>query len=357
MRSLQNIREAIKLFGNGTPAPGGPAVKADVLEIIAILRLRKAQRELKAGLLLTEQMAEIISEASPALRRGEPMLLIGETGGAKTALAEYLASALSPAGYEFISGYGDISSTQVIGTHELRVVDGATASVFVAGPLLRAMESGSPIILDEINAMPPDFLKRLNRILQLVPGETYSVQENAGRRVKVAPGFVILATANEQSSNRYRGIFALSAELVNRFGANTFRVHYPDADLDFRATPSENLLLATASLANSNGELPANVTSDELLRATRFAFISQQIFAGRYGEGFDEFIGTDNRVDGRPGLAEYVLAPRTLATLLRNVRASEGSLSIPRALKRFVDGVMHPEDRSTLARIMHSQGF
>ncbi|HUH52898.1 MAG TPA: AAA family ATPase [Microbacteriaceae bacterium] len=328
-----------------------------VLQNVATLRIRDANKELTSGLLLTPQMEAIIAESVPAISRGEPMLLIGETGGAKTALAEHLAKKLHQEGHEFISGFGDISSTQVIGAHELRVEDKATSSVFVPGPLLRAMKAGTPIILDEINAMPPEFLKRLNRILQLVPGEEYRVQENAGRPVTVAAGFVIIATANEQSSERYRGIFSLSSELINRFGANTFRVEYPDADLDFRDVPVENLLLATIALSNSRGVLTPKVTETELESVARFAFITQQIFSGRYGEGFDTFISNDQRIDGRPGLEENVFAPRTLVKLLNNVRDSGGALTVAHALKRFVDGVMNPNDRAVLSHIMRTQGF
>lgn len=328
-----------------------------VLQILATLKVRLAKKELAEGLLQTAQMKAIIRAAKPTIARGEPMLLIGETGGAKTALAEFLANRISPKGHEFISGYGDISSTQVIGAHELHAEGDATVSVFQPGPLLRAMQRGTPVILDEINAMPPDFLKRLNRILQLVPGDTYRVQENAGRPVTVAKGFVIIATANDQSSERYQGVFALSAELINRFGASTFRVHYPDSPLEFADLPHENILLASAAISSPSGDLPPHVKESEVIAAARVAFISQQIFAGRYGEGFADFIASDQIVDQRPGLEQNVLAPRTLVVLLENVRTSGGALSVGEALHRFVEGVMHRTDRHVLAEILRSQGF
>lgn len=300
-------------------------------------------------------MRDIIAEALPALTRGEPLLLLGETGGAKTALAEYLSRVMLGSEPELVSGYGDITSSQLIGSHELRSEQGATVSVFVAGPLLRAMAEGRPVILDEVNAMPAEFLKRLNRILQLRPGDTFAVQENSGIGVTIEQGFAILATANEQTPHRYRGIDRMSAELVNRFGANSYRVHYPDARLAYTDVPRENALLAAASIADASGQVPLG--ADELERVARAAFISQQVFAGSHGEGFSRFVSTEREIDGRPGLEESVLAPRTLVAIVQKAARSGGQVTLDHALTRFVDGVMHAEDRRVLALILRSQGF
>lgn len=328
-----------------------------VLDALGALRLREARRQLRDGLLLTDQMTGIIAEALPAVLHGAPVLLVGETGGAKTALAEHLARQAVGLEPELVSGYGDITSAQLIGTHELRAEGGATVSAFVPGPLLRAMTEGRPVILDELNAMPAEFLKRLNRILQLRPGDVLGVQEDAGREVRIAPGFAILATANEQTPHRYRGLDRLSAELVNRFGANAYRVHYPDAGLGYEEFPAENALLAAAAVADPHGRLPDELSVDELQRVARAAFISQQVFAGEHGEGFGEYVSTEREIDGRPGLEEAVLAPRTLVAVLQKVAGSAGSVSLDRALTRFVEGVMHREDRRVLALILAGQGF
>ncbi|MEJ6489934.1 AAA family ATPase [Leucobacter sp. USCH14] len=328
-----------------------------VLEALGTLRIREARQQLRDGLLQTAQMRGIIREAVPALRQGDPVLLVGETGGAKTALAEHLARAGLGREPELVSGYGDIMSAQVIGTHELRAEAGATVSVFTPGPLLRAMHEGRPVILDEVNAMPPEFLKRLNRILQLRPGDSLNVQENAGRPVTIAPGFAILATANEQTPHRYRGLDRLSAELVNRFGANAYRVHYPDTGCDYAAFPAENGLLAVAAVTDRHGALPDHLPPDALIRAARAAFISQQVFAGEHGAGFADYVSSEREIDGRPGLEESVIAPRTLVAILRKVAGSAGEIDLDRAFTRFVEGIMHREDRRVLALILEGQGF
>ena len=353
----------LRAAAGASPEPGwrSAIVSEDrrdgVLEALGTLRLREAARQLRGGLLETAQMRGIISEALPAVLRGDPVLLVGETGGAKTALAEHLSRLAVGGDPEFVSGYGDITGAQLIGTHELRADGGATLSVFVPGPLLRAMTQGRPVILDEVNAMPAEFLKRLNRVLQLRPGDSFGVQEDAGREVRIAPGFAILATANEQTPHRYRGLDRLSAELVNRFGANAYRVHYPDTGLGYDEFPAENALLAAAAVVDPRGDLPPGIGVDELFRVARAAFISQQVFAGEHGEGFGEYVSTEREIDGRPGLEEAVLAPRTLVAVLQKVSGSGGAVSLERALSRFVEGVMHREDRRVLALILQGQGF
>lgn len=356
LNRVRALREAKSAFEVNTSHLPDDVDRDEVMHGYGVLRLREARQQLRSGLLLTEQMRRVEREAVSALHRGEPVLLIGETGGAKTALAEHLSRLITNTEPELVSGYGDITSAQVIGTHQLRSDAGTPVTEFAPGPLLRAMTEGHPVILDEINAMPAEFLKRLNRILQLRPGDQFRVQENAGALVRVQPGFVVLATANELSSRRYRGIEQLSSELVNRFGAHTFRVHYPDVDVPFTGVPRENLLLASAAAVDREGRL-RGMSEDELERFARVAFISQRVFSGSQEAGFRDFVSTERTIDGRPGLEESVLAPRTMVALVSKVASSAGALTVNDAVARFVEGIMHREDRAVLTLICQGQGF
>ena len=239
--------------------------KEKFLEEVTRLQIREWKRQLDSGLLMTEQMQTIIDETLPAMMRGEPTLFIGETGGAKTALAEYMARRYYGVEPEFVSAYGDVNSYQLIGKQELREENGASVSEFVPGPIIRAMEQGKPLILDEINAMPPELLKRLNKIMQLRPGDKFTVQEDSGRIVEVHPGFCIIATANEKSK-RYKGVDDLSVEFQNRFGANINRVRYPDHDKSYGEYPRENAQLAMAAVATERGELPRQKLTSGILK-------------------------------------------------------------------------------------------
>lgn len=368
-RSLTRVEQAtIAASGERVPAGGASAALAPqatqepdavpdaVLDAALQIRIRQARRELETGLVLNAQMRELITAATPAVLTGAPILLIGETGGAKTALAEHLAG-MGGEAHEFVSGYGDITGAQIIGAHELRASGGATVTEFAPGPLLRAMQRGVPIILDEINAMPPEFLKRLNRILQLRPGARFAVQEQPGLTIEIARGFVVLATANEYAPHRYRGIEPLSAELVNRFGSGTFRVHYPDAGGDISDVPAENLLLAAAVVSAPDGSLPQGLGIAELTPLARAAFISQQVFVGNPDAALERYRGTEREFDDEPGLAETVIAPRTLAAVLEGVMLQGGATALTGALERFTAGVMHAADRAVLRLILAGQGL
>ena len=92
-------------------------------------------------------------------------------------------------------------------------------------------------------------------------------------------------------------------------------------------------------------------------RVCRAAFISQQGFAGTHGTGFDSYVSTERDIDGRPGLEESVLAPRTLVAILQKVAGSGGGVTLDQALRRFVAGIMHREDRRVLTLVIRGQGF
>lgn len=349
-RRIATLEKRLDSVGEGIDIPSGCSKEGFLAEVMRLQVLRQ-KRELDSGLLRTSQMQEIIDQSLPAMVRGEPVLFVGETGGAKTALAEYISKNLLGVDPEFISAYGDVNSYQIIGKQELTAESGQTESTFVPGPIVRAMEQGKPLILDEINAMPPEILKRLNKIMQLRPGDRFSIQEDSGRVVTVAKGFCIIATANEKSK-RYKGVDSLSAEFKNRFSANTYRVRYPDHAAGYDEFPRENAQLAMAAIATERGELPPEISEREFDNFVRAARLSQQIFAGTNGEEYDRFVDTDRIVDGLPGLEDTVIAPRTMVDILRSVVESRGAVSLPQKCETFLDGVENPNDRKVLYNIL-----
>lgn len=342
-KQLSEVDENIEIPPNSS--------KEQFLKEVTRLQVREWKRQLDSGLLMTEQMQTIIDETLPAMMRGEPTLFIGETGGAKTALAEYMARRYCGVEPEFISAYGDVNSYQLMGKQELREKNGASISEFVPGPIIRAMEQGKPLILDEINAMPSELLKRLNKIMQLRPGDKFTVQEDSGRIVEVHPGFCIIATANEKSK-RYKGVDDLSVEFQNRFGANINCVRYPDHDKSYGEYPRENAQLAMAAVATERGELPPEIDKRDFEDFVRAARLSQQVFSGTNGEGYNQFIDTEKLVDDRTGLEETVLAPRTMVDILRKVAGSYGVVSLKRACQTFLDGIKNQNDRKVMHHIL-----
>lgn len=363
----------------------------EVVKEVAKRQALKDARDLRKGLLLTEQMQDSIDYVLPSLMAGKPVLLVGETGGAKTALAEFISKEYMGEEPELISGHAEVNSYQLVGKMSLATEGGelssdaintvmdqlvaaggedfdeltpesrtqlritamwllankATVSEFMPGPMLRAMEEGKPIILDEINAMPADFLKRLNKVLQLRPGDTYTPQEDSGRSVKIKPGFCIIATANEKSK-RYKGVDDLSVELLNRFGANVVRIGYPDATVPDGQPPKDNLRLALAFLRDRNGELDPDIDLTEIGKFVRAAHVTQKLFTG---SDVPDYVDPDTV---RDGLKDAVIAPRTMIDILSKVK--EGH-EMPAILAHFVSGFKNQSDQKALKIILEHNGF
>lgn len=321
-------------------------------EYITLILNREKRQQYEAGIVLTEQMQTVINDILPSIINGRPALFVGETGGAKTALAEFISRFYFQKEPEFISGYGDVNSYQLMGKTGL--VKGETA--FESGPIIRAMEEGKLLILDEMNAMPADFLKRINKVLQLRPGDTFTIQEDSGREVKIQPGFAIIATANEKS-RRYKGVEDLSTELLNRFGANVKRIHYPDNDVVYGGMPLENLIIARASVTDRRGQLSPFINLEELENFVKACHISQQVFTGNYGEGFKDLLSPEHIADKRPGLEEQVLAPRTMTGILEKLVSFHGNKNLNDLLIDYIDGIKSQNDKSQMITILSGQGF
>lgn len=338
-----------------------PSFVQEVAQEIERRDRKQARREYEHGLVVTDSMEHVIEEALPSLIKGSPVLFVGETGGAKTALAEYLSREYIGKEPELVSGYSDVNGYQLMGKTGLSTKDGATVSEFVEGPVVRAMEAGVPLILDEVNAMPPEFLKRLNKIMQLRPGQSFKIQEDSGREVVVKQGFAVMATANEKSK-RYKGVHDLSSEFVNRFAADTYRIHYPDYDIVVGQPPIENMRIAYGAVCDEVGEIQTRLPDGQLTEFVKAAHMTQRLYAGHISEGLEQSVldavGTDRLADeGATGLDETVLAPRTMAAILEKVRDSNGTLSLERVLGTWLEGVKSPHDRKVLKTVLGSRGL
>lgn len=366
-------------------------------------RMRKElRRQFEAGLVLTDDMRHIIRVALPSLVAGNPALLVGETGGAKTALAKYLSRECIGKEPEIVSGYADVNGYQLMGKtglvrsgkdtsdEEIRRIiaeegldwdklspeqrieyrikgksldtaSGATISDFIAGPVVRAVEEGRPLILDEINAMPPEFLKRLNIIAQLRPGMTFSVQEDSGRVITVKQGFCIIATANEKS-RRYSGVHDLSTEFRNRFTANTYHIGYPDADVVVGQEPLDNYKVAYGAVSDRAGEVLFGEGVEKLEAFAKAAHMTQRLFSGHIREGLSDVerdvIGSARLADaGATGLDENVIAPRTMVDLLEKVVQSRGAVMLAEVLKEWTGSIKSPHDKQVITTILSTRGL
>ena len=383
-----------------------PELNQKVVDELARRKRLDDRREIRHGLLLTDEMKKLTETFVPQLLGGKPVLLVGETGGAKTAAAEYMAQEVNrqlgkdPKAYEFVSGYDDVNSYQLMSRLGLKVQDGMPSDTEIEaltqkilgdeqqgqqltpeitaaarlkavdilfdkkvvtvsedGPLARAIRHGMPIVIDEGNAIPPGMLKRLNKFLQLRPGDSFTLQEDGGEQVTVQKGFCVIFTANEKSA-RYSSTYELPADFKNRFAANVGRVSYPDLDVLPGQPPQTLLRLAEATIVNQYGEVPEdNPALDKrtILNFVKACHRLQRMFCIPLENLQDtEKAGLDasivrNAGGGRTALRMETISPRMMTGILDDlVQGGRSGTQLKDVLERYIEGITEPSDRQVI---------
>jgi MoxR-like ATPase len=330
------------------------------------------RRQLRHGLLKTPDMEKVIDDFLPQATAGKPVLFVGETGGAKTAAAEQLASEVltqlgkDPKAYEFISGYGQLNSYQLMGKDTIRTDDeGRTFTEYAYGAVTRAMKEGVPVIIDEANAADPnDIQKRFNKIMQLKPGDTFQIQEDGGERVVVQPGFCLIMTANEKSG-RYKSVNEMSADFKNRFGANIARIGYPDADILPGNVPPTLMRLAQANIMDRYGQMPKDNPALDVTEVSEFVAAChrlQRLFTiplENLNEAERDTLDTSmrrNTGSGQTALKSETISPRMMSEILTDlVAGGRSGVRLDTILDRYVQGVTDASDRAIIKMILDNR--
>ncbi|MBK9107035.1 MAG: AAA family ATPase [Saprospiraceae bacterium] len=163
---------------------------------------------------------KLIEMAIASLLSDRALLLLGVPGTAKSWLAEHLSAA--------ICGHSNLLVQGSSGTNEdaLRygwnyaelISKGPSQQALVPGPVMRAMESGQLVRIEELTRIPTEIQDALISILseKLIPIPELGIE------VKARQGFNVLASANDMD----KGIYPLSSALQRRF--NTLVMPLPD---------------------------------------------------------------------------------------------------------------------------------
>jgi MoxR-like ATPase len=165
--------------------------------------------------------ARLVEIAVASLATDRALLLLGVPGTAKTWLSEHLAAAISGKSTLIVQGTaGTPEEALRYGWNYARLLaEGPSREAMVAGPVMRAMETGSLVRVEELTRIPSDVQDSLITILS----EKILPIPELNAEVQARKGFNVIATAN----NRDKGVNDLSSALRRRF--NTVVLPLPDS--------------------------------------------------------------------------------------------------------------------------------
>lgn len=152
---------------------------------------------------------EIWQDAVAIMAEGKNLLLKGPTGSGKTKLAETLSYFFGQKLYA-VNCSVDLDAEALLGHKTLAQKEGQTVIEFIPGPVIRAMQEGQLLYIDEINMAKPETLPLLNSVLDYRRSLTNPF---TGEEIHASPGFGVIAAMNAG----YIGTIPLNEALKNRF--------------------------------------------------------------------------------------------------------------------------------------------
>lgn len=166
----------------------------------------------------------LVEIAVATLATDRALLLLGVPGTAKTWVGEHLAAAISGDSTLVVQGTaGTPEESLRYGWNYARLLaEGPSREALVPSPVMRAMETGALVRIEELTRIPADVQDALISILS---EKTLPVPE-LDAEVQAQQGFNVIATAN----NRDKGVNELSSALRRRF--NTVVLPLPDTLAD-----------------------------------------------------------------------------------------------------------------------------
>jgi MoxR-like ATPase len=127
-----------------------------------------------------------------ALAADRHIVLEGPPGTGKSTLLRAVAREMG-IGFEFVEGNAELTPARLVGHFDpARVlIDGYAPDVFVDGPLVAAMTSGSLLYVEEINRIPEE---TLNVLITVMSEQELHIPRFG--KVACAPGFRLVAAMN-----------------------------------------------------------------------------------------------------------------------------------------------------------------
>ena len=160
----------------------------------------------------------LIQVAIATLASDRALMLAGEPGTAKSWLSEHLAAAISGTSLLVVQGTAGTTEEQVkySWNYALLIAEGPSRRALVESPILRGMQQGQVVRLEELTRCAAEVQDALISVLS----EKQVAVPELDEVVPARRGFAVIATAN----TRDRGVNDMSSALKRRFNFVTIPV-------------------------------------------------------------------------------------------------------------------------------------
>ena len=168
----------------------------------------------------------LVQVAIATLASDRALMLAGEPGTAKSWLSEHLAAAISGTSLLVVQGTAGTTEEQVkySWNYALLIAEGPSRRALVESPILRGMQHGQVVRIEELTRCAAEVQDALISVLS----EKQIAVPELDEVVQARRGFAVIATAN----TRDRGVNDMSSALKRRFNFVTIPVI---ADVDREA--------------------------------------------------------------------------------------------------------------------------
>jgi MoxR-like ATPase len=209
--------------------------------------------------------ARLMEMAVATLATDRALLLLGVPGTAKTWVSEHLAAAISGTSNRLVQGTAGTPEEAIrYGWNYARLLaEGPSRDALVPSPVMRAMELGAIVRIEELTRVPSDVQDALITILS---EKTLPIPE-LDDEVQARQGFNVVATAND----RDRGVNALSSALQRRF--NTVVLPLPDT-----VEQEVEIVRTRVAALGRSLQLPADI--EALSEISRVVTVFRELRAG-----------------------------------------------------------------------------
>ncbi len=305
----------------------------------------------------TKSVRENLLKIGRNMMLGKPMFLHGPTGTGKTSIARFAAERFTGKSAEMVYCNPQTRESTVWGKTGIRPTkEGAIETIDIFGPLAKAMSEGKVVIFDEFTALPKEQMVFIKGIFNAKIGDTVNIVNNG--RVKIAPGFQMIFTANLKSEKNPERQ-DLPVEIAREFEQNNLKIDYLPKD--------ESYDVMLARLMEKDGSVRASwLTLNETLPKLSEAIEEIEIaYTGSLSQEIARITGSMDASGKTAGLKKFVMTQGTVEAItldwkMEKARGGKTSFAkhVDNRLKIALTFEEYPlSDRILAARILASKGF